>query len=110
MLTLADHVLALFIVIGLPLRAWTAMRALRAAPAAAVPALRRRLWWRAIVMQWGLTAAVLGVWLHFHRSPVTLGLGLEPSAGLAGVLVGLTTIVSLVVRQRGALATDETLR
>lgn len=110
MLTLADHALALFIVIGLPLRAWTAMRALRAAPAAVVPGLRRRLWWRAIVMQWGLTAAVLGVWLHFHRSPITLGLALEPTAGLAGVLVGLTTIVSLVVRQRGALATDETLR
>lgn len=110
MLTLADHLLALVIILGLPLRAWTGMRALRAAAAAAVPALRRRLWWRAIVMQWGLTAVVLVVWLKNYRSPVTLGLGLEPSAGLAGVLVGLTTIVSLVVRQRGALATDETLR
>jgi membrane protease YdiL (CAAX protease family) len=110
MLTLADHLLAVLIVAGLPLRAWTGMRALRAAPAAELPALRRRMWWRAIAMQWGLTAIVLAVWLRHYRSLITLGLGLEPTAGLAGVLVGLTTIVSLVVRQRGAIARDETLR
>ena len=103
MLTLADHLIALIIVAGLPLRAWTGMRALRAAPAALVPALRRRLWWRAIAMQWSLATIVLVVWLRHYRSPITLGLGLEPTAGLAGVLVGLTTIVSVVVRQKARL-------
>lgn len=110
MLTLADHLLAFVIVVALPLRAWTGMRALRSAPAEQVPALRRRLWVRAIAMQWSLTAIVLVVWLRHYRSPITLGLGLEPTAGLAGVLVGLTTIVSLVLRQRGALLLDEKLR
>ena len=110
MLTPADHLLVAIIVLGLPLRAWASMRSLRAAPAELVPALRRRLWWRAIAMQWSLTVVVLVVWLRHYRSLVTLGLALEPSAGLAGVLVGLATIVSLVVRQRGLLASDETLR
>ena len=109
MLTLADHLLTLFIVVGLPLRALLAMRALRDAPAAAVPALRRRLWWRAIFSQWLLTGIVLAVWFAAWRSPVTLGLALRPTAGLAGVLVGLTTIVSLVLRQRRALLADEAL-
>jgi membrane protease YdiL (CAAX protease family) len=110
MLTPADHVLVLFIVLGLPLRALIGMRALRAAPAAAVSGLRRRLWWRGIAAQWLLTGAVLALWLSSWRSLVTLGLALRPTAGLVGVLVGLTTIVSLVVRQRGALARDEPLR
>lgn len=110
MLTIADHLLAALIIVGLPLRAWTGMRSLRAATSLQLPGLRRRLWVRAIAMQWSLTAVVLIVWLRHYRSPITLGLGLEPTAGLAGVLVGLTTIVSLVVRQRGALTTDEALR
>ena len=110
MLTFADHVLVLLIVVGLPLRALHGIRALRAAPAAALPALRRKLWSRAIATQWLLTLAVLAVWLTAWRSLVTLGLVLRPSIGLAGVLVGLTTIVTLVGRQRGALAADELLR
>ena len=110
MLTLADHVLVLVIVLGLPLRAYFGIRALRAAAAADLPVLRRGLWWRAIATQWLLAAAVLVLWLTSWRSLVTLGLALRPLAGLAGVLVGLATIVSLVLRQRGALARDESLR
>ncbi len=108
--TLADHLLVLIIVVGLPLRAWLGMRTLKAAPAAELPRVRRRLWRRAILSQWLLVTVVSVVWWQAHRSPVTLGLALRPTAGLAGVLVGLATIVSLVIRQRGALDTDEALR
>ena len=110
MLTFADHLLVLIIVLGLPLRAWFGMRQLRAATASELAIRRHELWWRAIAMQWLLTGSVLAVWFHYWRSLVTLGLTLRPTAGLVGVLVGLTTIVSLVVRQRGALASDESLR
>lgn len=110
MLTLADHLLVLLIVVGLPMRALYSMRALRASPSETLPTLRRRLWWRAIVSQWLLTGAVLVVWLMSWRSLVTLGLALRPTAGLVGVLVGITTIVSLVVRQRGDLDRDASLR
>lgn len=110
MLTPADHVLVLFIVVGLPLRALFGIRALRAAPARSVPDLRRRLWWRAIATQWLLTVVVLWHWAMTFRSLASLGLVLRPTTGLAGVLVGLTTIVILVSRQRRALVSDESLR
>jgi len=96
--------------VGLPLRALFGMRRLRAAPADELPRLRRVLWWRAVASQWGITAVVLIVWLARGRDPAALGLELRPTAGLAGVLVGLATIVSLVLRQRGSLAHDAALR
>lgn len=108
--TLADHLLVLFIVLGLPLRAWLGMRSLNLAPVAGLPALRRRLWLRAIVTQWLLVGAVVAVWLASGRNLAPLGLALLPTAGLAGVLVGLATIVSLILRQRGGLEGDEQLR
>lgn len=110
MLTLADHLLAAVIVLGLPLRAWFGMRRLRVAALADLPVLRPRLWWRAIASQWLLCVLVLAVWRLTYRSPVSLGLALRATPGLLGVLVGLGTIASLVLRQRGALATDESLR
>ena len=110
MLTLADTLLALVIVIGLPLRAWFGMLRLKAAAAHEVAELRPRLWTRAILSQWILVVLVLAVWLGSHRSLVTLGLGLEPSGGLAGVLVGLVTIVAIELRQRGAVDSDPEIR
>jgi len=110
MLTLADQLLALLIVIGLPLRAWYGMRRLKAAPSSELPALRPRLWGRAILSQWLLVALVLAVWLAARRSLLTLGLALRPTGGLAGVMVGLVTIAIIVLRQRGAVDTDESLR
>src|SRR5262245_55469223 len=110
MLTLADQLLTLLIVLGLPLRAWFGMRALNTAPAGAVAGLRPRLWARAIASQWVLVALVLAVWIANHRSAATLGLVLKPTGGLAGVMIGLVTIVSIVLRQRGAVDTDESIR
>jgi len=110
MLTPADVVLTLFIVTVLPLRAWFGMRALKAAPAETLPVLRRRLWRRAILSQWLLVGLVLAVWLAARRDPLALGLGLRPSGGLAGVLVGLATIVSIVYRQRDSVDHDESVR
>jgi len=110
MLTLADRLLTVLIVIGLPLRAWFGMRALNAAPVTEVAALRRRLWARAILSQWLLVGLTFAVWSAAHRSLVTLGLALKPSGGLVGVLVALATIVAIVVRQRGAVDHDPQIR
>jgi len=110
MLPPADTALALLIVVLLPVRAWFGMRTLKAAPTEALPALRRRLWRRAILSQWALVALVLAVWLGARRSQAALGLSFRPTVGLAGVLVGLATIVSIVVRQRGAVEHDEDIR
>jgi membrane protease YdiL (CAAX protease family) len=110
MLTLADRLLTLLIVIGLPLRAWYGMQRLNAAPASELASLRPRLWARAILSQWLLVAIVVALWIATQRSFMTLGLSLRPTGGLAGVMVGLVTIAIIVLRQRGAVDTDETLR
>lgn len=109
-LTLADHALVVFIAFGLPLRAWFGMRSLKSAPDVGLGALRRRLWWRAILTQWLLVAVVAALWVTHRRDPAGLGLLLLPTGGLLGVLVGLATIISLVARQRGGLTGDEALR
>lgn len=109
-LTPVDHLLVLFIALGLPLRAWFGMRSLQATPDLDLARVRVRLWLRAIVTQWLLVAVVLALWGYTHRDWGQLGLLLRPTAGLAGVLVGLATIVSLVMRQRGGLTSDESLR
>src|SRR5262249_4676903 len=110
MLTPADQLLALLIVVVLPLRAWFGMRALKTAPAERLPALRRGLWVRAIASQWLLVVLVLAVWLGAHRSLLTLGLGLRANGGLLGVLVGTLSIAIIMVRQRPAVDADEAVR
>src|SRR5262245_27091918 len=110
MLTAADHLLVLFIVLGLPLRAYVGMRSLRRAPEAELPGLRRGIWWRAIASQWALTGVTLLLWVSTGRALASLGLVLRPTAGLAGVLVGLATMASLILRQRGAALEDKALR
>src|SRR6516165_849254 len=110
MLTLADKLLVLLIVLGLPLRAWYGMRRLNTASATELAVLRPRLWARAILSQWVLVALVLAAWLASHRSLLTIGLALKPTGGLVGVLVGLVTIVIIVLRTRGAVDTDESVR
>src|SRR5689334_11114861 len=85
------------------------MRRLRSATGD-LGALRRKLWVRAIATQWGLVAIVAMLWITQHRALSELGLDLKPTPGLLGVLVGLATIISLVVRQRAGLTNDEELR
>ena len=110
MLALADHLLVFTILIGLPIRAYFSMRSLRTAAPEALVALRRRLWTNAILSQWVLAGLVLALTLALGRAPATLMVVPRPTAGLLGVLLGLATMVSLVIRQRGSLATDEEVR
>jgi membrane protease YdiL (CAAX protease family) len=110
MLALADHLLVLTILIGLPVRAFFSMRALRAAAPDTLVALRRRIWINAIASQWLLAALVLALTLALGRSPASLLLVPRPTAGLLGVMLGLATMVSLVVRQRGSIASDADVR
>ena len=110
MLALADHLLVMVILFGLPIRAFFSMRALRTAAPEALPALRRRIWTNAIVSQWLLVALVVALMVALRREPAAMLLVPRPTAGMLGVLVGLATMVSLVVRQRGSITTDETVR
>src|SRR5262249_22525427 len=110
MLTPADRLMALLIVVGLPLRAWFGMQALKTAPAETLPVLRRGLWRRATRSQWLSAGLVLFVWLSARRGLLALGLALRPTGGLAGVLVGVVAIVSIVLRQRASVESDEALR
>ena len=106
----ADHLLVLAILVGLPIRAWFSMRALRAATPDELPARRRRVWINAIASQWLLVAAVVALTVTLRRDPATMLLVPRPTAGLLGVLLGLATMVSLVLRQRGSVSRDEDLR
>lgn len=110
MLTAADHALVLAILIGLPVRAFFSMRALREADPANLVALRRRLWTNAILSQWLLAALVLGLAWSQGRGWGSLSLELRPTAGLLGILVGLAAMVSLLMRQRGTVSSDPEVR
>ena len=110
MLTNADHVLVLAILVGLPIRAFFSMRALRTADPAQLVALRRRIWTNAILSQWLLAGCVVALVVLHARGWGSLLLELRPSGGLLGILVGLATMISLVVRQRGSVSSDPEVR
>lgn len=110
MLTIADHLLALTILVGLPVRAYFSMRALRASDESQLVALRRRLWTNAILSQWVLAGCVIALTVFHARGWASLLLVLKANAGLLGVLVGLATMISLVVRQRGSITSDPAVR
>ena len=110
MLTPWDLVLAALIAIGLPLRALHSMRSLKRAEAGGLAQLRPRLWARAMLTQWLLSAGVIALWVSQHRDWSALGLALRPSWGLTGVLLGLFAVVSIVIRQRGRAFDDPDIR
>lgn len=105
-----DVVLALVIVVGLPLRALFGYRRLQAAPGAELPALRPRLYLRAIASQWTLAGAVLALWVWQRRAWGDLGLDFVRSLTLVGILAGLAIVVPAVWRQRSQVAKDPELR
>lgn len=99
-LTALDWLLLAVIVIGLSVRAWFGMRALRRAPEADVAATRRRMWGRGIATQWLLVAALAALWVAQQRTAGALGITVRFTPGLAGVLAGLAFVGVLVLRQR----------
>lgn len=103
-LPVADVVLLALMALGLPLRAWLAMRRLRAADPAEVPALRPRLWTRAIATQWLLVIVVLVMWVARHRPLGWLWLNAHAGWGAGGVVLGLALVAIVQQPQRRNLA------
>lgn len=99
-----DVLLLALLALGLPLRAWLAMRRLRAGSPEEARRLRPRLWWRAIVTQWLLTAGVLLQWVVTRRPFGSLSLSAAFGWGAGGVLLGVALVAIVFQAQRRALA------
>ena len=102
--TPADLLLLALLALGLPLRAWLAMRRLSAATPEEAVHLRPRLWLRAMGTQWLLTAGVLLQWIVQHRSFASLSLTAHAGWGAAGVLLGVVLVTIVMQPQRRNLA------
>lgn len=105
--------LAFFVLLAVLFPLWAGMfgmRSLRRATWQDLPRARLWLYRRAILIQWTLTTAVIVWWFREHRLASELGLGFQVTPGLIGVLVGVTIIAAMIVRQRTrALGDDESL-
>lgn len=99
-----DGLLLVLLALGLPLRAWLAMRRLRSASDEEAARLRPRLWLRAITTQWLLTAAVILQWVVQRRSFGSLSLVPVLGWGAGGVLLGVVVMAFMLHAQRRGLA------
>lgn len=116
-LTPLDHLLFVVLAVLFPIRAATfGFRRLQQAAEADVPRVRRRVYRQAIVIQWGLSAVVVALWIVLRRPFGTPypggGLGLTPrlTGGMIGVLVGVLIAAAMILRQRrGTLENPEAL-
>jgi uncharacterized protein len=100
----ADLLLLALLALGLPLRAWLAMRRLREASPEEAAGLRPRLWARAIGTQWLLTAGVVLQWLVQRRPFESLWLVPSFGWGAGGVLLGVALMAMVLQPQRRTLA------
>ena len=110
MLHVVDHLLVALIVVGLALRAWFGIRALRRQPPGDVAAFRRRTWARAIVTQWLLVAAVIAWWFVQHRPFSRLYVVPHLGWGFGGVMLGIATMSVALRAQQRAIATSADVR
>jgi membrane protease YdiL (CAAX protease family) len=107
---LVDHVFLILIVVGLALRAWFGMRALRALPPERLAKERPRFWARAIATQWLLVFALGGWWLAQGRSAASLGLVPQLGWGFAGIMMGVVVMSFALLAQRRAIAASPDIR
>lgn len=103
-LTVTDGLLLVLLALGLPLRAWLAMRRLRATTPEEAARLRPRLWWRAVATQWLLASAVILQWVVQRRPLESLSLNARFDWGAGGVLLGVALVAILQQPQRRNLA------
>lgn len=103
-LTPTDVLLLVLLALGLPLRAWLAMRRLREASAEEAGRLRPRLWLRAIGTQWLIATAVVLQWVFMGRPFASLSLTPAFGWGAGGVLLGVAVMAILLQPQRRHLA------
>ena len=105
-LTPTDVLLLVLLVLGLPLRAWYAMRRLRAASPEEAADLRPRLWLRAVLTQWLIAAAVVLQWVFLRRPFESLSLVPVFGWGAGGVLLGVVLMAVVLQPQRSSLASS----
>jgi membrane protease YdiL (CAAX protease family) len=98
---LPDHMLFVMLAVLFPIRAATfGYRRLAAADDADVPRVRLWLYRQIIAIQWSLAALVALLWVVFRRPWSVIGLKLELSPELIGVLAGLVIVVALTALQQ----------
>jgi membrane protease YdiL (CAAX protease family) len=107
MMTLADHIFALLLVLGEPLYAarysWPRMR--RHNLAEAEPVARIRIYWGIMGPEWLLAILALATWAYGQRPWTDLGFALHPgwqlwagAGAAAAVAIGLTVQYVVVTR------------
>lgn len=106
---LPDHMLFVMLAVLFPIRAATfGYRRLAQADEAEVPRVRMWLYRQIIALQWSLAALVILLWAVFRRPWSAVGLKLDVSWGLIGVLAGLLIVTVLAaLQQRGVSDPDE---
>jgi hypothetical protein len=108
---LFDHALFVVLAVLFPLRAGTfGFRRIQLASPEARPRVRLAVYRQALVIQWTLALAALGLWVAGRRE--WAGIGLVPvfGWGLGGVVAGMIVMAFAVLRQRRqALGDDEAL-
>jgi membrane protease YdiL (CAAX protease family) len=116
-----DHLLVALLVLVVPWLAVIEYRHLVRALEAGVENARPRAYRQTVLVQWGFTACLIGLWIQAGRPLLALGLGLEMSRGLwiglsitvaaCGFLVFQTVMVQRHPEARAAVrAQVETLR
>jgi CAAX protease family protein len=99
--SLLDHVLFVTLAVLFPLRAGTfGFRRIQLASADARPRVRLSVYRQALVIQWALALAALGMWVSHAREWEGLGLVPHFGWGFRGVLAGMVIAGFAVVRQR----------
>jgi membrane protease YdiL (CAAX protease family) len=106
-----DHALFIVLAVLFPLRAGTfGFRRIQLASADERPRVRLSVYRQAMVIQWGLALAALGLWVANAREWEGIGLVPRFGWGLGGVLAGMLMMGFAVLRQRReALGDDDAL-
>jgi membrane protease YdiL (CAAX protease family) len=106
MLGPVDHLLFVVLAVFFPIRAATfGFRRLTRAPEDQVPRLRIGIYRQILLLEWGLSALVAGMWVARGRNWSALGLVPQLNGGVIGVAVGiLIVLVAGGIQQRKALA------
>jgi len=106
-----DHALFIVLAVLFPLRAGTfGFRRIQLASADERPRVRLSVYRQAMVIQWGLALAALGLWVANAREWEGIGLVPRFGWGLGGVLAGMLMMGFVVLRQRReALGDDDAL-
>jgi hypothetical protein len=104
---LPDHLLLAVLGLFVPLRAVAGLRRLQGAPDGDVPRVRLTTYRQILVYEWGLAAAVAGLWVAYGRDWAGLGLLPRWNGATIGVVAGLGIAIGLLARQQRRARQDE---